>query len=243
MKLTDREKILLVLLGGLIFVGLYMNFILLPQLESIKALESRSAVLDRQIEEIELYADPQGKAQQDFKALNDTIATMTARFFPTLKQETLILILNDMIVNSGINGNTLAFTPISVGPVEVKGARPSLEAMTLRDLADKYHGTRDNTGASSNNTNANKDTNLEKMEVNIQYQGSYSNVIQLLNEIETYPRKIHVSRISLAADQSRGEITGSISLHFYGLPKLHDQDGDLAWQRYDIYGRNNPFAR
>lgn len=238
MTLNNRERMLVVALAIIVFVGVFVQFVLLPQWDKRQALSEQREQLELLIEEINQYNDPQSPVRQAYLALESSILSETVVFFPEIEQEVLILLFNQMFTNAGIDPTSVTFTPVQAAPFESAVAESKIPGdYPLLSLANQYRGVVTMQKSTANLTGG---ASMEKMEVGIQLQGTYNQIMAFMNEMETNQRIIHLSRISLSAPQG-GQLSSNMLIHIYGIPKVAEQDQDLAWSIFDVYGRNNPF--
>jgi type IV pilus assembly protein PilO len=256
MKLSQREKILLSVLGIFIFCWLYYTFAFVPQYDAYQETEIRLTELQKKVEDIELYNDPNGAIQKKYEESEATIAKATGKYFPEILQERQIRIVDQMLIASVLKGEVLTFSEIAPAPVlarvdekeEKKKASEEIKPFLLQDLAKKMNPeerTDEKQKAFSGNGI------VETLETQVEFIGSYQQFINFIKAIETYPKKILISNIyiskensgSTSAPAAAGELTGTVTLQFYGIPKMHpDQDQDYnTWDIYDVYGRANPY--
>lgn len=250
MKISKREKVLLMILGIIIVIGCYYKFVYIQQNEMINQLNKEKSQDEQKIITIRNYASSIGKRESDIKILKAQIQNKTLDIVPDIKEEKIIVDLDNILNNSNLDGYSITFSDVSVQPISSKKQEQKQDVKDpLQDLVNQYNGksiihSSTNENNSDNKSNANKDKNsvsAEKMTVNINLKGSYINVINLIKNIENYSKKIIISNIKLAQDAKSGT-SGIVTLDYYGIPKVTDEDKDfLKWEYNNKYGRDNPF--
>ncbi|KMJ93195.1 hypothetical protein CBCST_20015 [Clostridium botulinum C str. Stockholm] len=79
------------------------------------------------------------------------------------------------------------------------------------------------------------------MSVNIQFQGTYEDILDFIKRIEDFPKYIKIKNIKVSQNGNLG-INGSVTLEFYAIPKIEKEYGDLLeWNLDNSYGKVNPF--
>ena len=67
MKLTKREKTLLIFLGVILLIGGYYQFVLGPQMNKIKQLEKDAEAYRTEVNRVKIEISPKSKIHKDFK--------------------------------------------------------------------------------------------------------------------------------------------------------------------------------
>lgn len=268
MKLTKREKGLLIGLSLIVVIGGYYNFLFKPQISKIKGLENEVNKHRARIEQIKIDSAENSQVNKDYKKMNAKIKTTTERLFPSIKQEKIIVILDDFISKSNLDGISISFSEISVDGVEVKKEEVKDMSYLLKTLAEEYIDPKNKNSEASDNKNTETKSNdsekIEKMTATINYKGKYNDIKNFISEIEKYDKKIIMSNITFSKSGSgkksessseyedsqstttssneEDSISGSIALDFYSVPKIHNQDAEyLKWDFKNGYGKDDPF--
>ncbi len=258
MKLSQREKILLSILGIMVIAWLYYTFAFVPQYQTLQETQSELEELQKKVNDIELYNDPNGIMQKKYKDSEATIAAATEKYFPEILQERQIRIVDQMLTAAALKGNVLAFSEIGPSTVlertgnnQSKALLPEGKSFVLQDLAKKMNP--DEVAASE--VKAKEFTGsgvVEKLETLVEFSGTYPQIINYIKAVETYPKKILISNIHISTEKTTssttepvvaGELSGTINIQFYGIPKMHPQQDEAytTWDLFDVYGRANPY--
>ncbi|HCP15483.1 MAG TPA: hypothetical protein DIT32_06960 [Peptococcaceae bacterium] len=256
MKLSQREKILLSVLGMFALLWLFYSFVFTPQYTALQESKVELEELQKKVEDIELYNDPNGVIQKRYQDNEKTIAAATAKYFPEILQERQIRILDQMLVASTLKGNVLSFSEIAPLLILEKGNEEEKSKKTgkdtkpfvLQELVKQMDQDRVQDEKKPEFTGSGV---VETLQTQVEFTGTYSQFTSFIKAVESYPKKILISNIFVANGRAAntnepiaaGEITGMITLQFYGIPKMHpDQDQDYTtWDIYDVYGRANPY--
>jgi len=110
MKLTKREKKSLMLLLVVVSLGAYYYFIITPQMEK---LESTKIIMDEAELKLTQYKNASSsEAQLDKRIdeLSQKVKVGAVNYFPTVKQEELILLMQDFLNNSELEVTSLTFS-------------------------------------------------------------------------------------------------------------------------------------
>jgi type IV pilus assembly protein PilO len=85
-----------------------------------------------------------------------------------------------------------------------------------------------------------KVASVYKMQVTLNFKGTYDELISFIRQVENYDKKIIISNINLAAAEGSG-VSGNLILEFYAVPKLNNND-DFKWDYKKPNGKENPFV-
>ncbi|WFD11044.1 hypothetical protein [Tepidibacter hydrothermalis] len=258
MKLSTREKIMLIVLGLILIIGGYYKFILSPQLTKLDNMKQDVIDKKAEVERVKVEITENSPVYKEFKIINAKIKSMTKPLFPSINQEKIIVILDDMLEKSKIEGQSISFSDIDVNVIDVKKEEEKDKDYLIKDLSEEYKGKKKVKKDETNNDeqkDPEENTNeIEKMTATISYKGKYKDLIVFLQQIETYDKKILVNNISISKSKQNNideegivtdnnSITGSIALDFYAAAKIHEQDEEyLKWDFDNGYGKGDPFV-
>lgn len=84
---------------------------------------------------------------------------------------------------------------------------------------------------------------VKQMKVTMNFSGTHIQLISFIKEIDKYERLVAVPDITMAASgEGSTEVTGNLSLEFYAVPKVGDEDLDyFDWNGSGVSGKENPF--
>lgn len=246
MKLSKREKILLLVLFFLGVTYIYYTYLLSPQLENLTTLKIEMEELKSKQDYANIQISPKHKIYKDFKILNAQIDLMTKRLFPEIIQEKIILYIEDMIETSDINVTSISFTepqfakPDDESQDEVSDVDPAIQKI-LNQITGKTIEDENDQSKDSEESSDNSGYNLEYMSASLIIEGEYYNIIKFMERIEYFGKKILVSNLNLTVLED-DILAGNIVLDFYAIPNLDSSDDDyFDWNVENEYGRDNPF--
>lgn len=252
MKISNREKGLLIILSVIIIIGCYYKFVYIKQDNTVKQLEAEKNQYEQKLTSMRIYTASINKQQSDIKILNAKIEDKTLELFPDITEEKIIVDLDNMLSTSSLEGGSITFSDAALESEEQqKQADKKDMPNLLQDLVDQYNGVETSNSNNSNNSKLNNSNSVnnknknvasaEKMTATIKFKGSYANVMDFIKSVESYSKKIIVSNIKLAQDATGG-VGGTITLDFYAVPKITDEDKDFfKWDYKNQYGKANPF--
>jgi type IV pilus assembly protein PilO len=249
MKLSNKEKILLGILGSILAGSLYYQFIYKGQVEKINILKDKKNQIEIKYQEIMETIKALDERKEKVSSLKSIINLKSKDFYPMIVQEKIILELDNFMRISGLKGD-IGFTEVSVESVKThKSDDKKLNQSSFQNIIEKYNGTESQNNKEDKSTAENETNNKENeksptveiIKATINFKGDYDSLQKFISSIETSKREISINDISTTVGYN-GELTGSINIEFYGLPKISSRDnGYLQWNMDGSYGKQVPF--
>lgn len=109
-ELTNNERVLLTLLAMVIIFWLSFKFIIDPQLAEISRLESEKIAYNAQIDENNRILKNKEAILEQKNALFIEKVSIERDFFTTLNQPQIVYILNELLLNSDIEMDSISFS-------------------------------------------------------------------------------------------------------------------------------------
>ena len=225
MKISQREKNLLIAVSCVLVAVLYYQFIFAPKQDEIQNLE-------QELSDVQLRYDQ----------VMENIATLDKR------KEKIILALDELINESNIQA-TIGFSQVSAQAVEpFTGGTYELPQSSLSGLANDYHDLT-NEGSLVEEDASHAQSNLvtststaEVMSISLTFTGAYENVKSFIDAVQEWNYNLIITNLSLTPLNDT-DVSGSLTLEFYAIPKLEGQDQDyLTWTLENTYGKEMPFS-
>ena len=247
MKVTKREQVLLeILLIVLLCYGFY-KFIYIKQTQKIAELKDNREMYSQKWEQAKTKISSKNKRAEQYKVLNAKVLNETGMLFPSIEQEKVIVILDKMIKDSNLKADAVVFSEVSSksNPVDmsktVKNEEKSKTASNeLNKLVSDFNGTtKKDTNSEKTNTSNAEVIGAYKMQVTLDFKGVYDELISFIEQVEKYNKKIIINNIKLTGAEG-SDISGTIILEFYGVPKLNGYN-DFKWDYKKPSGNGNPF--
>lgn len=255
MKISKKEKTMLIALATIALGAGYYQFVYKTQVAEVEELANRKQELQQEydsvIQTIRTLEERKGK----IKIYNSNIKEKSKIYYPEIIQEKIILEVDKLLADSELKGS-VSFTPITVGQVEVVNvAHTSKGDSSLQSIINDYNLNFKNEqpedgSQSMNNENTNSSespvtssgTTVEQLKVNMNFNAPYQNVKKFLDLVDSSEHKLAISNLSLNSGNGTN-VSGSLTLEFYGIPKLYNFDKDyLEWTLNNTYGKDTPFS-
>jgi len=263
LKVSNREKILIIILLIIMIIGAYYNFIYVKQAAKIQEL---TKIHDDNKSKIVAFENDKllnQKIEKNIKIENAKILEVAKDFLPSIIEEKILVILDNMINESNVQCNSIAISDTSDETLQKKEST-SDKINSIEKLVEKYkyieagkyteaknidtdnttgtNNTDTNKAASTNNPEAKEKTNPEvkKLTITLSVKGSYDEVIKFVDEVKGFYKRIVINNINFTAEEE--SISANMLLSFYAVPKLIEEDIDYnKWGFEGDYGKTNIF--
>lgn len=244
MAMNQRDKGLLIILGGVVLAFLIYYFLLNPAIMNLSILRAELTATEA---ELTLSQDmivqlPSLKLEETKK--KSQLIEKYEPFFYDLNEEQILYKLDNLMIEAGLPVGSYSSTPILVAGIPVMGNTYQPLAYPLLDLArlsnpDLINQIQPNEG-SPLDPNSTTDT-IPTVDINISFgPTSYPSAISYIQKLEGLNKTIVVKNLTMGADG--GNISGSLTISLFSLPKL-DQGEAASLQFYpaNVKGKSNPF--
>ncbi|HWQ51005.1 MAG TPA: S-layer homology domain-containing protein [Terriglobales bacterium] len=219
MKLTGREKILVTLLLFCFASYMLFRYVVTPQLAHLEVLRAEHAAWQEQKRALDVIDETMARYGQQQEELTNRIEAIGNNYFSSLsQQEESVIVLNELLLDSGLKDISLAFSPLA----------PSLPGGAANAAA---------AGAAP----ASSDALVQK--VQLTYSGSYDALWKALGGFWNFQKCIQVDSITIGqGTDGSGLVTGEISLSLYDLSQVTGLGKNMViWSDNGQFRRANPF--
>lgn len=215
MKISAKEKNLLILLLCIVLGYLYYSFVYTPQREDIQNLQSERNEKKQVYAQMEDILRKEGNIDLELRENREAIRILADDFFGDIDQEEAIVVLSDFARDSQSVFNRMSFT------------EPAFENIVSREGDE------------------NTDTeNIRKMSSQIDFEGDYNSLMALLRNMRNYPKNILSTNMNINSDED-GNLTGNIAMDFYSVLSvdkyIEPKDSILSSRYIGSSSQLNPF--
>ncbi|GAB6169133.1 hypothetical protein JCM1393_15930 [Clostridium carnis] len=252
MKASKRERYLLGFLGTILISVVYYQFIYTKQVEKLNTKKSERDQIEERYNNIMNSVKTLEARKEELKVLNANILDKSKKFYPDILQEKVILEIDKLLNDSGLKGN-IAFSPIEVAAVEnLTSPKINKTESSLKATVDKYNNgniasddEKKEGSSTEDETSLNKGeetSTSQQLKVAINFNGKYNDLKKFIASVEGYDKKIVMTNIAITS-KSQDEISGTLNLEFYAIPKIGDSDLEyLKWTLANVYGKEILFS-
>ena len=242
MKISKREKYLLLILVPLLILFLYYKFIYTKQSAILRLRKEEKAQIEEKYKKAMADISNLESREEELINLKNKVNDKSKILYPDIIQEKIILEIDKLLKENNISGN-IAFSPIEVAVVENMTFDENIkEESSLKELVDEYDNNSKEEVVEESSENSDSGATSEQLKVTISFTSTYENLKKFIQAVEDYERKIVITNIAITS-KSEKEISGSFNIEFHSVPKLSGEDEEyLNWSLNDIYGKDNLFG-
>ncbi|RKD27895.1 hypothetical protein [Caminicella sporogenes] len=240
MKLSKREKNMLLFLIGIVIVFGYYKFIYTPQHEKIVKLQMQVEEMEKNKLNFEKILSPKNKIYKEYKILNSKILLAERNFYSDEAQEDIIVELDSIIKKSNLKVVSISFTEPKkeeIGSNEKKKEEKSL----LEQYSNMYQeiGNKITEKKIDKENKDDKTDKVKKITANIVFErNSFSELMDFLTQLEFKTKRTVVKNISINMESNL--LRGIITLDYYLIPYVVSKEESILRMSGD-YGVDNPF--
>lgn len=111
MKLSKREKNLLIGLGVVLLIFGYHRFVISPQSKSLAAEREDKARYENELIEIQTVIASEKEIDNRFAYINDEIDELSRKYFSKIDQSRFILLINELLEETDLFVQNISFSP------------------------------------------------------------------------------------------------------------------------------------
>ena len=255
MKISKKEKVMIMALIVIASGAAYYKFVYKTQIEKVEQLTVKKQQLQQEYDSVMQTIRTLEERKGKIKIYNSNIKEKSKIYYPEIIQEKIILEVDKLLTDSQLKGS-VSFTPTTVGQVEVvnitqeEKGESSLQAIINdynlnfknEQAEDESEKTTNGDKNTSDNVVESSGTTVEQLKVNMNFNAPYENVKKFLDLVDTSEHKLAISNLTLNSG-NENNVSGSLTLEFYGIPKLYNFDKDyFEWTLNNTYGKDTPFS-
>lgn len=237
MKLNDREKIMLLILGVVSVSALLFFFVLQPQREKLAERTGTRSEKLAQLAELKEEIGNDNKLSVEIVSLEDEINKKADGFFTKLTQEDIILLIEEITAEAKLKIPEIEFPENRVEEIILPDGEGEVEA-------EKEPATEGETPTPTEGEEEEQaKLELEVHSADLKYEGYYYSFLDFLKGISKYEKKIIVKDISVTKDED-GYLRGNVMLDFYSIENIiPDGESMYAWAPNLGYIVGDPFLQ
>jgi hypothetical protein len=241
MKLSSREKVLMVFLAFVGLLAVYYYLLLNPQLIALEVVSTTAEQYKQRIQTMKAQMNPDHPIFAEYIAKQASLTQKTANLYPAIIQEKLIADLDVKLKAAGLIPESVAFLISERNSGDPADAAQGQQANTV-DLV----GIRD-TFVNLGNTSkkAEEYDNLfrnHELIATLNFKTEYPKLMSFISALEQDKYKILVNNLSMYKEES-AYLNCSLAISYVSVPKIFEQ-GDaeyLKWTMTSGSNKYNPF--
>lgn len=243
LKLTNRERILIVIaIICLVAVIVYYG-VIKTQLDKMSNLEKQAKEYSTLIQDIKSKVSPNNPLFGQNKLLYTKTEKLLRRYYPAIIQENIILLLDEKLKQTNITLISMTFSEPALSDLKPLESKPLTSTSELEDLVRELYSDMLPSKKVEVSTvpEPEESVKVEKMTATLSIRGTYSQVYNFLYEIELENRSIICREISIT-NNLNDILNCELIIDFYSVPKPFKQiEDEIEWNINGIYGKENPY--
>ncbi|WP_313163746.1 hypothetical protein [Sedimentibacter sp.] len=244
MKLSRREKVLIIVL--IISLIAYAGYVIIPSLnlfnlESLRSEYNRMSIEYNSMSQNILLKN---KYEESIQTVSEEINSLNV--ISDLRQEKIIVFLNNYFTNNGIDANAISFTDATVVPVNIVAESAEQKEISFFEaLMNDINGEVPKKDEAPNPEDLSEEQSLtvRQISVNITFESTYDELLKFIDSIQNNKVDISITNINIVSESNL--IQGTIALNFYEVPKpegFTESNDEWIWEDLAESGKNNPFV-
>lgn len=241
MKISTRDKKLLLMLLGVILLVVSYFFVYAPQMDKAGGIEAENAVLSQRLDQLLEMAKNKELYEQEIRQMNQEIRQYCDNFPADIKEEDGILLANTMekkidvkISNVGLGERELLSTISGEAKAPEQGGSQNQSLMAkgaqaTNDQINEIEGTNEEVQASSVDVDSIEEDisqfladvawnpSLYRNQDTLQFVTTYKGLKKAVDFLNTQVGRMTVDNVSASFDSSTGNLSGTMTVNLYSM--------------------------
>jgi len=221
MKISKRERNLLIILLCIGLGYVYYTFLYVPQREDIEALKTERNLKRQEYTRMEDILRTEGNIDLELRGARDNIRVMARDYFGDIDQEEAIVVLSDLARESRLIFNRMSFSEPQFDNIVV--VEESGEETTEREEEQE---------------------NIRRLSSSVEFEGNYNSLMDLLRGMKGFPKNILSTNMNISSDED-GNLRGNIAMDFYSVLSVdkytEPSENVLSYRYIGRSSQMNPF--
>lgn len=231
MKISNRDKLLLIGFIGILLAVCSVYFIYMPTMEKADALEAENVQLEQKINDLSMKMEQKDSYIADTQSMKQETEAIYQRFPVDVREEDALLLainqelISPMVINN-VSIGTYEFVAIPDIPEEDVDHTYEIDAVEeyeaqegiTDDTAAIQDAGADNTSASDGNSP------LVNRNITINYLCTYAGLKRGIKNISVQDNRMSIDNLTVVYDETTGLLTGTTSVDMYCAPGQSDKE-------------------
>lgn len=231
MKMSNRDKLLLIGFIGILAAVCSVYFVYMPTMEKADALEAENQQLEQRINDLSMKMEQKDSYLEDTQSMEQEMDAIYQRFPVDVREEdALLLAINQELIAPMVIDN------VSIGACELVDMPDTSEEDVDHtyeiDEVEEYEaqeGIADDTAQTSEVEADNTDTTqagpaLMGRNITISYLCTYDGLKRGIKNISVQDNRMSIDNLTVAYDETSGLLAGLTSVDMYCVPGQPDKE-------------------
>ncbi len=241
MKISNREKNLLLLLFIAVGGYLFFTFVYTPQTEKLETLKQEEQAKQNEYAQMQALINSEGNLDLEIETIKNELLPVARTYFGDIDQEETIVILDDFAQKADLDIKGIRFVePIAKSLTELK---ESVASKNEENQPAEKPAEATPEGEPAKEAPVEPD-NITARAAEVEFEGNYDKLMDYLVEVGSYYKRISSYSMQLKSEQGK-PLTGTIFMNFYcidSVDKYVPQDPSiLEYNFIPRSSKDNPF--
>lgn len=231
MKISNRDKLLLIGFIGILLAVCSVYFIYMPTMEKADALEAENVQLEQKISDLSVKMEQKDSYIADTQSMKQETEAIYQRFPVDVREEdALLLAINQELISPMVINNVSigTYEPVAIPDIPAEDVDHTYEIDEVEEY-EAQEGITDDAAAiqdvEADNTSASDSGSpLVDRNITINYLCTYAGLKRGIKNISVQENRMSIDNLTVVYDETTGLLTGTTSVDMYCVPGQSDKE-------------------
>lgn len=231
MKISNRDKLLLIGFIGILLAVCSVYFIYMPTMEKADAMEAENVQLEQKINDLSVKMEQKDSYIADTQSMKQETEAIYQRFPVDVREEdALLLAINQELISPMVINNVSigTYEPVAIPDIPQEDVDHTYEIDEVEEY-EAQEGVTDDAAAiqdvEADNTSASDSTSpLVDRNITINYLCTYAGLKRGIKNISVQENRMSIDNLTVVYDETTGLLAGTTSVDMYCVPGIPDKE-------------------
>lgn len=231
MKISNRDKLLLIGFIGILLAVCSVYFIYMPTMEKADALEAENVQLEQRINDLSVKMEQKDSYIADTQSMKQETEAIYQRFPVDVREEdALLLAINQELISPMVINNVSigTYEPVAIPDIPEEDVDHTYEIDGVEEY-EAQEGVTDDAAAiqdaAADNTSASDSGSpLVNRNITINYLCTYAGLKRGIKNISVQENRMSIDNLTVVYDDTTGLLAGTTSVDMYCVPGIPDKE-------------------
>lgn len=231
MKISNRDKLLLIGFIGILLAVCSVYFIYMPTMEKADALEAENVQLEQKINDLSVKMEQKDSYIADTQSMKQETEAIYQRFPVDVREEdALLLAINQELISPMVINNVSigTYEPVAIPDIPEEDVDHTYEIDEVEEY-EAQEGVTDDAAAiqdaEADNTSASDSGSpLVNRNITINYLCTYAGLKRGIKNISVQENRMSIDNLTVVYDETTGLLTGTTNVDMYCVPGQSDKE-------------------
>ena len=231
MKISNRDKLLLIGFIGILLAVCSVYFIYMPTMEKADALEAENVQLEQKINDLSVKMEQKDSYIADTQSMKQETEAIYQRFPVDVREEdALLLAINQELISPMVINNVSigTYEPVAIPDIPEEDVDHTYEIDEVEEY-EAQEGVTDDAAAiqdaEADNTSASDSGSpLVNRNITINYLCTYAGLKRGIKNISVQENRMSIDNLTVVYDETTGLLTGTTNVDMYCVSGQSDKE-------------------